>query len=180
MNTRKRFFKFLSVVLCLFLLAACRTAIPREAFQLTQESLRNRQLQTRRFETSDEKRILSACTALLQDLGFTIEESETKLGVLVGSKMRSAVNAGQIVGAVFLALFMGLLIPVDKDQLIRACVVTRPVAPDQHAVRVTFQRIVFAVGGQVCRSEMIVDPKVYEDFFQKLSKSVFLEAQGVS
>lgn len=179
MNAYRRYFKFLSIVVSLFLLAACRTAIPREALQLTRESMRSRQLQTRNFETSDEKRILSACAALLQDLGFTIEESETKLGVLTGSKMRSAVDASQIAGAVIFTLLLGVFLPVERDQLMRVCVVTRPAEPGRHTVRVTFQRIVFDMGGHVCRREMITDPKVYEDFFLKLSKSVFLEAHGV-
>jgi len=171
--------KLLSITLSLLLLAACQPKIPREALLLTPESLKHRQLQTRRFETADEKRILSACAALLQDLGFTIDESETELGVLVGSKMRSAVDATQIVGAVLFAVLSGVVISVDKEQLMRACVVTRPAGPDCHALRVTFQRIVFNTMGQVSRREMINDIKIYNDFFEKLSKSVFLEAQGV-
>ena len=44
-----------------------------------------RQMQSRRFETGDEKMILAACAALLQDLGFTLEESASDLGLVVAS-----------------------------------------------------------------------------------------------
>ena len=171
--------KLLSVILSILLLSACQSKIPREALMLTPESLKHRQLQTRRFETADEKRILSASAALLQDLGFTIEESETELGVLLGCKTRSAVKAAQVVGAVLFAVMTGIIMSVDKDQIMRASVVTRPADPGHHIVRVTFQRVVFNTMGQVCRREMISDVKIYEDFFERLSKSVFLEAQGV-
>jgi hypothetical protein len=61
-----------------FSLAACRTGIPKEALMLSPESLQDRQLQTRIFETDDEKKLLAAAAAVLQDTGFTIEDSETE------------------------------------------------------------------------------------------------------
>ncbi len=76
------------------MLAGCEPGIPKEALELSPESVKDRQLQTRHFETRDEAKLLSASALLLQDLGFTLDESETKLGVIVGSKTRSAVNAG--------------------------------------------------------------------------------------
>ena len=48
--------------------------------------LAQRQLQTRRFDTTDEQKILKTCAALLQDTGFTIDESEAKLGIMIASK----------------------------------------------------------------------------------------------
>ena len=136
------------IVTVLLLVSACAPQIPKEALRLSKESLKNRQLQTRRFDT-DEETLLSASASVLQDLGFNINESETKLGVIVCSKQRTAKNAGQIVGAVFLAVLTGVVTPVDKEQLIRASLVTTPIIVDENdkskcqtAVRITFQRIV--------------------------------------
>jgi len=53
------------------------------------------------------KKILSAVAAVLQDLGFNLDESETKLGVVVASKDRDAVEAGQVVGAIVMAALFG-------------------------------------------------------------------------
>jgi len=173
------------VVLILFIACACAPRIPKEALQLSKESLKNRQLQTRVFDT-DEETLLSASAALLQDLGFNINESETRLGVIVCSKKRSAKSAGQIVGAIFLALLTGVATPVDKEQLIRASLVTKPIHIDENdrskcrtAVRITFQRIVINTQGQVTRRECINDPKIYKEFFDKLSQSLFLEANEI-
>ena len=73
--------------LLLFLLNGCG-GIPKDALSMNPETLEDRILQTRYFEDNDEKEIIAACAALLQDLGFNLDESETELGLLVGSKDR--------------------------------------------------------------------------------------------
>ncbi len=172
-------------VLTLFLLSIFFTigckSIPKDALTLTPESLAERQMQTRKYETQDEQRILAACAGLLQDMGFNIDESETKLGLITSSKMRSAENAGQMTAAFFVAILGGGSMPVDKEQKMRASVVTRPTGEQKNyvAVRVTFQRIVWNTRGQVTISESIIDPAVYQEFFDKLSKSIFLEGQEI-
>lgn len=168
-----------------FVFLSCAQKIPKEALQLSPESLKNRQIQTRRFDI-DEKTMLSASAAVLQDLGFTIDESETELGVIACSKTRDATNAGQIAGAVFVALLTGAVTPVDKEQLIRASLITHPIVIDETdpskcrtAVRVTFQRIITNTQGQATRRECINEPEIYHEFFDKLSQSVFLEAHEI-
>ncbi|MBN1614585.1 MAG: hypothetical protein JW950_08990 [Deltaproteobacteria bacterium] len=175
-------------ILCIIIFlifGGCAHQIPKEALQLTPESLKNRQLQTRFFDT-DEKTLLSASAAVLQDLGFTVDESEVVLGVIVSSKQRTATSPGQIVGAVIVAALTGVLMPVDKSQLIRASLVTHPIIVDvddkakcKTAVRVTFQRIVTNIQNQVSRSECIIDEAIYQEFFDKLSQSLFLEAHNI-
>lgn len=170
----------ITLPLSLVLLVSC-TSIPKDALSLSPESLQQRQMQTRRFETTDEAKILAACAGLLQDMGFNLDESETELGVIVGSKERSAVNAAQVAGAIVIALLGGGHIPTDKVQKMRVCIVSRPIGEKKEsiAVRVTFQRIVWNDQGQVTKREGIVDPKVYQEFFEKLSKSIFLEANEI-
>lgn len=163
---------------CLFFLFACQPKIPKDALELTPESLAQRQIQTRTFDTEDEAAILSAGAAVMQDLGFNLDESETELGLVVGSKKRSAVRAGQIVSSIFLSLLSGTYIPTDKVQKMRACLVTHPAGEEKRriAVRVTFQRIVWDSQKNVTKREGLTDPKIYQEFFSRLSKSVFLEA----
>ena len=167
-------------LISIFLITGCQT-IPKDALTLSPESLAERQMQTRKYETKDEGKILSACAGLLQDMGFNFDESETELGLITSSKMRSAENAGQIAGAILVALLGGGAMPVDKEQKMRACVVTRPVGDQGKsiAVRVTFQRIVWNTQGQVTKSESLIDPAIYQEFFDKLSKAIFLEGQEI-
>lgn len=167
-----------ATVACALALVACQQSVPKAALQLSPDSLQRRQAQTRVFETSDEAELLSASAALLQDLGFTLDESEVDLGVIVASKNRDATEVGQVVGAVAVAVLFGAPVPVDDEQKIRAALVTRKLEERSgYAVRLTMQRIVWNTDGKVSKTEPIDDARIYQEFFDKLSKSVFLEAQ---
>ena len=168
------------VIAAAMLVAGCEQGIPPEALALSQVSVEKRTLQTRFFETEDEANILSASVGVLQDLGFTLEESETDLGVLLASKDRDAVETGQVVGAIALAI-LGVSMPIDKNQKIRVSVVTRPIddGRGRTAVRVTFQRLVWNTRNQLSKIESLNEPELYRGFFEKLSQSVFLEAHDI-
>ena len=112
------------LLLCVLGLTACAPQIPQDALRLSPESLQDRQLQTRRFETTNNKAMLAAASAVLQDLGFTLEESEVNLGVLTGSKQRDASSGAQMAGAVFASL-LGVNTSVDSRQTIRVSLVMR-------------------------------------------------------
>lgn len=167
------------VAIALMATTGCQQGVPPEALQLTSESLQQRQLQTRYFETDNETLILQSSAAVLQDLGFNLDESETDLGVIVGSKDRDASEAGQIAAAVTMAILFGAYMPVDERQKIRASLVTRPAGAEQTSVRVTFQRMVWNTDGEISRAEFLEDAILYQEFFDKLSQSVFLTANEI-
>jgi len=139
-----------------------------------------RAVETRRYETLDEPALLAAAAQTLQDLGFTISESSSEVGVLVASKQRDAEEAGQVAAQVALTLVALLFLvpyePVwDKDQNIAVSVVTTPIENSrQIEVRASFDRQIRDTKGQV-RAELIDDPEIYKQFFDKLSSAVFLE-----
>jgi hypothetical protein len=71
---------------------------------------------------------------------------------------------------------------MDRDQRIRLCIVVKStgnVSGKDWVVRATFQRVVRNSLGRVTKLEWLSDDELYQDFFQKLSKSVFLEAQKI-
>jgi len=162
------------------LLAGCATvtAAPPAAgaFSVPPDSAATRVRQSRRYDTRDEALVLKASGALLMDLGFVTDKSDESLGVLVASKNRSAVEIGQIAVAVVIAAFTGADVPYDQRQKMRASVVTHPSGQKSIVVRVTFQRIVWNSHGQVSRREQLDKPEYYDTFFEKLSKSLLLEA----
>ena len=76
---------------------------------------------------------------------------------------------------------MGTYAPYDQKQKIKASIVTSPAGETETrtSVRVTFQRIVWNTDGQISRLERLNDAEMYQGFFDKLSKAIFLEAQGI-
>ncbi len=173
-------------VAAIVLLGACQTdpvELQTEALMLAPESLAKRQMQGRRFETEDERVVQMACAGVLQDLGFAIIESSTETGLLVGSKDRDAVEAGQVAGSLILAAIVASLggqpDPVwETNQKIRISIITKPV-PGSILVRVTFQRVIWNTKRRISRVQTIEDPEIYQQFFGKLSQSVFLEAHSI-
>jgi hypothetical protein len=163
------------------LLAGCAAVRLDKDLNLTPEMFAQRQMQTRRFDTADEQKILSTCASLLQDTGFTIDESETRLGVLIASKERDATDAVQWAVYLTASVLLGVPIPPDDNQIMKAFVTTRPAGTDgrQVAVRVVFERAVFDTEHRISKIEALNDPKIYQSFFEKLSKALFLEAHEI-
>lgn len=175
---RATFVLLISLTIIALSLASCSPQIPQEALSLRPESLSFRQLQTRKYDTADEKMLLTAAANLLQDLGYQIDESEVDLGVIVASKHASAKDTAQIVGAVAFSVVFGGPVIYDDEQTIRVSIVTRP-QDKQTALRVTFQRTVWNSAGRVARLEPLENVELYREFFNSLSKAVFLQGHDL-
>lgn len=170
-----------AIVFCL-VAAGCSQSIPPEALKWTPETMSHRQLQTRRFDTDDEAQLLQASAGVLQDLGFTLDESETEVGLIAASKSRDARETGKMVGAIILSVLASaggnpVVIPWDNSQEIRVSLVTRPHGKENKStiVRVTFQRVVWDNQNNISKLEQLTDSEMYQGFFQKLSTAIFLE-----
>ena len=116
-----------SLVICAitastFLLTACAT-VPPNAFMVTPEILQQRQLESRRYDSIKEADLLTASANVLQDLGYNLENSESRLGILTASKQRNAVNPGEVAAALVVALLGGGIMPISQDQIIRVALV---------------------------------------------------------
>ncbi len=175
-----------SSVLCLFIFTGCETA-PKGFLKPSENVVQNRQLEMRQYDTKDETKIITSVAGVLQDLGFTLDNSETQLGFVAASKKADATNGGQVAAAAFVDILSALgggysnaSASVDKVQYVKACVIVKPsLDGNKIAVRVTFQRIVWNASNQINRVETISDKDVYQKFYDSLSKSIFLEAQQI-
>lgn len=171
---------FVCLLMLAGLLSGCAT-IPKDAFKLSPTSLEDRQLQSRKFDTLDQKQLLAAGASVLQDLGYNIDESNTTLGVLTASKQADAKDTRQIVALVALGLLTGTPVAWDEKQKITLCLVIRQSLDDPKAsvARITMQRIIWNSQGTIARVESIKAPELYQAFFDKLSKATFLEANQI-
>jgi hypothetical protein len=173
---RRWIIESLAVIVVGHSLSGCVNQMAREALTLQPEALEQRRVQTRRFETQSEHELLTASLEVLQDLGFSVDETEPDLGLIVASKNRDASSTGEMIGAFIIGAAGDTQVTYNVEQRIRASVVTRSLGKSGTSVRVTFQRIVWNNLGEISVNESIEEPKLYQEFFVKLSNSVFLTA----
>ena len=175
---RKHFF---AVLICLGLVGCA--SVPKGFLKPDDNSMAKRQLQIRQYDTANEEQIMSSVAGVLQDLGFTLSDSETRLGFVSASKSADATNKSQIAAAFVLGVLgnnASLVQECDKSQTIKAAVIVRPsLDAKKIVVRVTFQRIVWNMDNKINRVETIEDPLMYQKFYDALSKAIFLEAQQI-
>ena len=183
--------RLIAVVVVAHVLTACET-MPRDAFRLSESSLAARTMQTRVFSSADDTAVMAASAAVLQDMGYAIDEVEYSLGVISASKRADATNKFQAFGSLTLdsmkcalTFFMACTGEhygeIDDVQDIRLTLISMPQegSDGDVAVRVTIQRIVFDKRGRLSEQSTVTDPDVYEALFAKLSKAVFLEQQRI-
>lgn len=156
-------FKPSLLIACVALLAlsGCQTNQDSSAaFTSMVSSAQQRQLDSRKFETSDEILVLNAIVALLQDLGYKLDETNTMAGLVSGSKGNS--RNGKMTGS-----------------NIKVTVTTTPHRDGGIRVRVTFQDIIAGRDPRFFRAKPVADPAIFVEFFDKLSQSLFLEAHSL-
>lgn len=145
----------LASLLTLFV-AGCAATSSQQVSALSRSNTATdvRARQTRRFDTADRALILQASLGALQDLGFSIDESDSETGIMVGSK--------------------------SSGSVLRAQVTVRGVPnQDETLVRVIFQRITPRPGAMIDYGKTIDDPALYQGFFERIAQSIFLTANEI-
>lgn len=169
--------KIFIVCLCVIGLVGC--ASYKDYYKLDENYMARRQVETMRFETNDEATILSASAGVLQDLGFTLDETETKLGLITAYKNRAASSTGAKVAIILLAAIDKSEPVYDTEQKIFTTLVsTKSRESVGYNVRISFARTIWN-NKHESRTEKIDDPKIYREFFDKLSQSLFLTAHSI-
>lgn len=183
----KFFIKPIVLALLLAPITACQPDANKIALQIGQppdSAVKLRSIETRRYDDVDSAVVLAASTQALQDLGFVISESSLEVGVLVGSKNRDAVETGEVAAQVALTIAFAMLgshyTPTwDDNQTIHVTLVAIPVENSkQMDIRANFARKVVRTDGTT-RVELIMEPEIYQQFFEKISTSVFLEGHEI-
>lgn len=153
MNERRG---FIAGLIASSLLGACAATPAQQIASLSPSSsaVGSRARESRRFDTSDRALMMQSAIGALQDLGFTLKESDLQTGIVVGSKFTGAE--------------------------IRAQVTIRPIADQRQTImRATFQRIVNRPGAMLAIGETLDDPLLYQRFFERIAQSAFLTAHEI-
>ena len=153
--------------------------VPDDLMKPSTETLKVRSSQSRTFGVRSDKQLLQASMSVLQDMGYTIKESSGEYGVLTAVKEANAISAGQVVGAVALAVLCGVPAPIDETQYITVTmVILDRCEEDKATARTTFQRVIVRTD-RSHYAEMVTDQSVYREFYEKLDKALFLEVNQI-
>jgi len=167
------------------LLIGCSVSIPEEALRLHESTLDVRSIQTRTLAAPSEIEILTATIAVLQDMEFNVDRIERPLGVITASKVSDADSRNEKVG-LFVLDFLCVVgsgtscadySTASDEQLITLTMVVLPSLErsNEYAVRVTLQRVVYDKEDRIKVLEQIVDAEIYQEIFDNLQKSLFIE-----
>lgn len=155
--------KFCFSVVTAVLLTGCTSY--KDYYKLDEQYLQRRQLETKQFDTNDEERMLTAAAQVLQDLGFSIDESETRLGITTASKSAEASTFAEKAGSVLLYGGMFDIVGAmnanyDIEQKICVTLVKmKNTARGEYNVRTRFARMIWNSKKEV-RVEKIGDAEI--------------------
>jgi hypothetical protein len=176
-----------TILVAIIVVSGCQT-VPKADLRLTQSALEIRQLQSHKYAAASEQEILMASVGVLQDMDYNIDAVEMPLGVLSASKTVDASSDGEMAGLILLELLCamggsscGAVQTASESQTIMLTLVVLPTLAEDggFVTRVTLQRIIWDKQGRPKLREIIDDAEGYQQFFDKLSKSIFLEANRV-
>jgi hypothetical protein len=183
-----RWTRSLGAAVPLALLAACATVHPDDASAPPAAESSARDEQARFYPGVTEDELLAAGASVLQELGFTIDETWSGPGTLVAAAERSAINKAEVasmyaksaleIAMALVAMPPLTVMPYAKRQELRVSLTTRP-APDSlpgaeaTLVRMSIERTVYDYYGFVMRLEQLTAPEIYQQFYDRLSQEVF-------
>jgi len=159
---------------------------PVDALRLQESPLEIRSLQSRTFTAPSETEILAASIAVLQDMEYNVDRIESSLGVITASKVADADSPQEQLGLLAIDLFCalggsdcGAMSTASDEQLIMLTLVVLPSLAnrDEYVARVTLQRVVVDTMNRVKVKEAVHDPEMYQQIFERLSKSIFLQVE---
>ncbi len=158
-------------------LAGCATDPLVDSSRLT--ALQIRSIQTRTYEGDDAKATLKTVLNVLQDEGFLVDYGNADLGLLHGSKTLDEIAAQKfgLEPAHFEHSFGfdGLLVNIVTIEA------TANISGFDNGmkVRINFQRKLTDFRGVVIGAAPVVDAKVYQEFFAKVERGLFIQKQGL-
>lgn len=132
-----------------------------------------RQMQTFLFDVSDFKMVMKAMLNVLQDEGFVVKNVHLDLGFLTSTKEVDVESRGN---RLWVAIFGTPDMRWQKTNIIDA---TANVTEHgtQTKVRVNFQIKQLDNFGNVITVKQIQEAEFYQDFFFKVSKSIFIQEE---
>jgi hypothetical protein len=145
------------------------------ADQAPKTQLQVREFQTRSFETCKTDDVLSAVVEAFQDEGFMVKNVVPQVGLISASREADVEDMGN---AALRTIFWGQQASWQKNLVVEATANVKTLQ-GKTKVRVTFQKKILNNHGGTDEVYTVEDPKFYQEFFDKVGKSIFIEKQKI-
>lgn len=165
-------FRILPYLFCALVFSACGTTAKAEP-EKTQ--LEIRELQTREFETNNFKLVMKSVLNVLQDENFIVKNVAMDLGFLTAVKEKEINDSNSQLWA---KLQRSDTARWPKHNMTEATVNVSEFGKNIR-VRVNFQTKIMDNTGAIITIFQITDPEIYQDFFSKIDKGVFIQKQNI-
>lgn len=176
MNKKKYKFLIMPLVMTTFAMltfTACTKHVP----EVPMTQLQKREIQTREFDTNDTKLVMKAMMHVLQDDGFVIKNAVLDLGLLSAEINVNIENKTQMFLAA-LANSNGGQARWNKQEMIEASANVSEFG-GKTRIRMNFQRKTIDNMGCPVDVQTILDSHVYQTFFNKVDKSLFIQNENI-
>lgn len=159
MKSSRKFFFLATACVGVALFGGCRNLHEDVMGESLSSQVKIRNIQSREYETTDKRAVMHAVLATMQDLGFVIEQADERLGTVTGTSYLDGV--------------IKLSVSVRQKQDFSAKD-EQSKAPARVIVRANAR----ALDGWN-RMQTLLEPRAYQNFFNALSQTLFLEEHAV-
>lgn len=149
------------------LLVGCQQMPP----QPLKTQLQIREFQTRSFEVGKADEVMSALVEAFQDQGFMVKNVVPQVGLVSAVREVDVEDSSE---AMLKTFMMGQNATWGKNVILEATANVRSQG-NSTKVRLTFQEKILNNHGNAESIKIIEDAKFYQDFFDKVGKSIFIE-----
>lgn len=147
-----------------------------QSVRLPMTQLQVRQMQTRQYGIREPKRALKAVLNVLQDEGFIPRQVDGDVGYIYAVKEVDIEDGGERFWANF---WHGRRDARWRKNSIIECAANVSERSTGVRVRLTFQVKIVDNVGRTQSVVTVLDPLIYQNFFSRIDKGVFLEKSGV-
>lgn len=164
-----------SFLFSLTMLLSFSGCAPKGSSDIPVTQLQMREIQTRNFDTDDTKLVMKSMMNVLQDDGYILKNVVLDLGLLSAERNIDTENTGV---ALLQTLLVGQGARWEKHQVMEASANVSSFG-EKTRVRMTFQTKTIDNFNCPKNVTTVTDMKTYQEFFDKVSKSIFLQSEEI-
>jgi hypothetical protein len=151
------------------------TGCVRQTSEKPITQLEIREIQSREFDTNDTKLVMKSMMNVLQDDGYIIKNAVCELGLLNAEK---SIDVEDTFAATCMVILVSPNARWSKQQILEASANVSEYG-SKTRIRMNFQTKTIDNFGCPKNVETVRNPKIYQDFFDKVSKGLFLQEQDI-